>query len=54
MSTGPLSLMRGEVIYVFDAYCGWCYAFSGIMRRLYDKHKTSVDFTVLSGGMITG
>lgn len=43
-----------RVIYVYDALCGWCYGFSAVMQRFYHERKDTLDFTVLSGGMITG
>ncbi len=43
-----------EVIYVYDALCGWCYGFSGVMRKLYEEHKDDFSFEVISGGMILG
>ncbi|WP_017259185.1 DsbA family protein [Pedobacter arcticus] len=43
-----------EIIYVYDALCGWCYGFSGVMSKLYQQYKNEFDFEVLSGGMILG
>ena len=43
-----------RIIYVYDALCGWCYGFSAIMQRFYHERNATVDFTVLSGGMMTG
>ncbi len=43
-----------KIIYVYDALCGWCYGFSPVMTQFYEKYKHSVDFEVVSGGMITG
>ncbi|MFN7117010.1 MAG: DsbA family protein [Saprospiraceae bacterium] len=42
------------IIYVYDALCGWCYGFSPVMQQLHEKYKDQIDFTVLSGGMVTG
>lgn len=39
-------------VYVYDAYCGWCYGFSPVMRKLYDTYKDQFRFEVISGGMI--
>lgn len=44
--------MRPKVIYCYDAYCGWCYGFSPVIKELYFKYKDSFDFETLSGGMI--
>jgi putative protein-disulfide isomerase len=43
-----------KVVYVYDALCGWCYGFSPVMAKFYDKYKDSLSFEVVSGGMITG
>jgi putative protein-disulfide isomerase len=42
-----------EIIYIFDALCGWCFGFSPVMQELYKKHN-DVKFTVISGGLVTG
>ncbi|MDE3184763.1 MAG: DsbA family protein [Bacteroidota bacterium] len=41
-----------NLIYCYDAYCGWCYGFSEVMKKIYSKYKSTFDFEVLSGGMI--
>jgi putative protein-disulfide isomerase len=43
---------KAEVIYVYDALCGWCYGFRPVMKELHDRFSNDVDFLVLSGGMI--
>jgi putative protein-disulfide isomerase len=48
------SMEKPEIIYVYDALCGWCYGFSPVMEKFYDQHKNEYKFTVISGGMITG
>jgi putative protein-disulfide isomerase len=40
------------IIYCYDAYCGWCFGFSKVIRRLFEEYKEVFDFEVLSGGMI--
>lgn len=40
------------LIYCYDAYCGWCYGFSEVMKKIYSEYKGKLDFEVLSGGMI--
>lgn len=42
------------IIYVYDALCGWCYGFSPVIQQVHEKYKEEMDFTVLSGGMVTG
>lgn len=41
-----------QIIYCYDAYCGWCYGFSKIITRLEEEYKDRLNFEVLSGGMI--
>ncbi|HVS94952.1 MAG TPA: DsbA family protein [Puia sp.] len=38
--------------YCYDAYCGWCYGFSPVMRKVFEEYRTVLAFEVLSGGMI--
>jgi len=40
------------VIYCYDAYCGWCYGFSPVIRKLSHEFASRLSFEVLSGGMI--
>jgi putative protein-disulfide isomerase len=40
------------LFYCYDAYCGWCYGFSPVIRRIADEYGDRLDFEVLSGGMI--
>jgi len=44
--------MKPLLIYCYDAYCGWCYAFSPIILEIQDRFQNDFDFEVLSGGMI--
>lgn len=44
--------MSPTLIYCYDAYCGWCYGFSEVIKKIYSEYKTSFEFEVLSGGMI--
>lgn len=44
--------MKLQVIYCYDAYCGWCFGFSPVIKKLYEEYKTVLHFDVLSGGMI--
>lgn len=41
-----------NLIYCYDAYCGWCYGFSEVMKKIFSEYKNQFDFEVLSGGMI--
>ncbi|MDP4283382.1 MAG: DsbA family protein [Bacteroidota bacterium] len=40
------------LIYCYDAYCGWCYGFSEVIKKIHSEYKDKLDFEVLSGGMI--
>lgn len=44
--------MNPVLIYCFDAYCGWCYGFSPVMKQIEETYKNQCGFEVLSGGMI--
>ena len=40
------------LIYCYDAYCGWCYGFSQVMKKINSEYKNALEIEVLSGGMI--
>jgi putative protein-disulfide isomerase len=40
------------LIYCYDAYCGWCYGFSPVIKKLSEEYKEKIIFDVLSGGMV--
>ena len=40
------------LIYCYDAYCGWCYGFSQVMKKINSEYKNKLEIEVLSGGMI--
>lgn len=40
------------LIYCYDAYCGWCYGFSPVIKKIAEVYKDQLEFEVLSGGMI--
>ena len=44
--------MVPALIYCYDAYCGWCYGFSEVMKKIHSEYKNRLEFEVLSGGMI--
>ncbi|MEY3921110.1 MAG: hypothetical protein RL634_871 [Bacteroidota bacterium] len=44
--------MRPRVIYCYDAYCGWCYGFSSVIKELWVRNRNRFEFETLSGGMI--
>ncbi len=39
-----------SLIYVWDAYCGWCYGFSNSLRTFHQNHL-ELPIEVLSGGL---
>jgi putative protein-disulfide isomerase len=44
--------MKPTIFYCYDAYCGWCYGFSPVIKKLADNFGNQIPFEVLSGGMI--
>ena len=44
--------MKPVLIYCYDAYCGWCYGFSPVIKRIAEEYKDQMQMDVLSGGMI--
>lgn len=43
--------MKPVLYYCYDAYCGWCYGFSGVMKKIAAAYP-QIPVEVLSGGMI--
>ena len=46
--------MNPILIYCYDAYCGWCYGFSPVLKKIAADFKNQLDVEVLSGGMMIG
>ena len=44
--------MTPTLYYCYDAYCGWCYGFSPVIRRIFELYQGRLAFEVLSGGMV--
>jgi putative protein-disulfide isomerase len=44
--------MQAVLIYCYDAWCGWCYGFSPVIKQLYKDYNNTLTIEVLSGGMI--
>ncbi|GAB2674463.1 DsbA family protein [Flavihumibacter cheonanensis] len=44
--------MTPVLYYCYDAYCGWCYGFSPVIKKIHKLYSDRVGFEVLSGGMI--
>lgn len=40
------------LIYCYDAYCGWCYGFSPVIKQIAEDFKGIIATEVLSGGMV--
>ncbi|WP_051974712.1 DsbA family protein [Cupriavidus necator] len=43
-----------SVVYVTDAYCGWCWGFSQRMGEFEAANRHKVAFSVISGGLFVG
>ncbi len=43
--------MNPILFYCYDAYCGWCYGFSAVIKRIAQAYP-SLQIEVISGGMI--
>ena len=41
-----------KIIYIFDALCPWCYAFTPVVKTLYDSFKKQFEFEMISGGLV--
>ena len=44
--------MQPVLIYCYDAWCGWCYGFSTVIKRIDNEYRNRLSIEVLSGGMI--
>ena len=44
--------MKPLLIYCYDAWCGWCYGFSPVIKKIEETYKDQMEMDVLSGGMI--
>lgn len=44
---------ENSLVYVWDAYCGWCHGFSESLKALHKNHP-ELPLEVLSGGLFTG
>src|SRR5690606_39540705 len=45
---------RPKLVYVYDALCPWCYAFTPVVQALVQEYQGRFDHEVLSGGMVRG
>lgn len=44
--------MQPTLIYCYDAWCGWCYGFSPVIKKIAEDYREIFHTEVLSGGMI--
>jgi putative protein-disulfide isomerase len=44
--------MKKQIIFCYDAYCGWSYAFAETILHFAEKYKDEFDVDVFSGGLI--
>ena len=44
--------MNLTLFYCYDAYCGWCYGFSPVIKKIAEEFKQQLFTEVLSGGMV--
>lgn len=44
--------MKPVLFYCYDAYCGWCYGFSPVIKKIAAEFQSQFETEVLSGGMI--
>ncbi|WNJ21001.1 DsbA family protein [Pontibacter sp. G13] len=49
-----MTIEKTTLLYAYDAFCGWCYGFSPVMKQLKEEFGDQIDFQVLSGGMVMG
>lgn len=44
--------MLPTLYYCYDAWCGWCYGFSPVIKKIAEIYAGKMHFEVLSGGMV--
>lgn len=49
-----MAAFRPKLVYVYDALCPWCYAFTPVVQELCRHYGDRFDHEVLSGGMVRG
>lgn len=54
MAIDILGHISPRVVYVTDAYCGWCYGFAPKLHAFHAANRAEVSFDVVSGGLFTG
>ncbi len=41
-----------QLFYCYDAWCGWCYGFSSVIKKIANDYAPVMESEALSGGMI--
>lgn len=54
LKTKNINMEKDKIIYVFDPMCGWCFGFGKVMEDFHKEYKDSLEFDVISGGMVVG
>jgi putative protein-disulfide isomerase len=49
-----LEQAQAQVVYVFDAYCGWSYGFGPTVQEFFAMNRDRVPFSAISGGLFVG
>lgn len=49
-----MTTFKKKLVYVYDALCPWCYAFTGVVQSLREYYGDHFEYEVLSGGMYRG
>lgn len=44
--------IKMNLIYIYDAYCSWCYGFGDVLKRVQEEYKDLLNVEVISGGMV--
>jgi putative protein-disulfide isomerase len=44
--------MQAVLIYCYDAWCGWCYGLSPVMKEVHKNYNSILTIEAVSGGMI--
>ena len=39
--------MKPTLFYCYDAYCGWCYGFSPVIKQIAATYKTQLNIEVI-------
>jgi len=50
----PFNLPSQSIVYVMDAYCGWCWGFSKQLQAFEAANRHRIAFTAISGGLFVG